>query len=141
MSNQYTTDKRKIQTTLNKAHNLAKSKCANYTGKTGCIQTAHGECVLSFECERVTANVCPYFMKSVLPADPIFFQEYLSFFPDDYPLKPKKEKQINTHKCTECNKAFIRKSNRQIYCQTCANERRKRQSRLRMREHRNKANK
>src|SRR5699024_9929033 len=133
--NQDSKDKRKIQATINKAHRLAKDKCANFTNKTGCRQTAHGQCVFSFSCDRVTGNVCPYFMKAVLPSDPIFLQEYLSYFPDDYPLKPKKDEQIKTHKCAVCKSDYVRKSNRQKYCEPCGNERRKTQSKQRMQEY------
>lgn len=135
---QHSTDKRKTQTILNKLHRHARDNCANHIGKDGCIQTVHKRCVYSFQCDRVIGNVCPYFMKAVIPSDPILFDQYLKYFPDNYPLKPKKDERIKTHDCRECGKPFIKNSNRQVYCNPCGIARRKKQATARKQKQRNK---
>lgn len=133
MTNRKTTDQRKTSSMLHRVHSHAKANCANHFGKDGCRVTAHGKCVLSLESERVIGNVCPYFMKAVLPTDSILFDQYLEFFPDDYPLKPAKKARIITHNCDGCSKQYVRSSNRQKYCEPCADDRKKSQARERMR--------
>src|SRR5699024_235692 len=131
-------NKRKTQTILNKLKRHAKNNCANHYDKNKCMITHHQLCVYSFKCDRVTGNICPYFIKSVAPSDPILFDEYLQYFPDDYPLKPKKEDRIKTYKCKECGEPFVKNSNRQIYCSPCAVERRRTQAQRRKQKQRRK---
>lgn len=58
------------------------------------------ECVLAIEVGRVSTNVCPYYMKSVGPGDPVLFDEYVRQFPDGYPLKS--DKSGFPDKCERC---------------------------------------
>jgi len=131
-----TKDKRKISALQGRLHRHAKGNCANHIGADGCQATLHGKCVLSFGADRPTANVCPYFMKSVGPSEPELFDEYLRYFPDDYPLKPKGAPDKNTDHCAKCGGNYERGSNRQIYCGDCAKEIRKEQERIRQKKRR-----
>ena len=81
-------DKRKTKSLQKRIHKHARENYASHSGDDGCLLTMHEKCVLSFEADRVCANVCPYFMKAVGPGDPVLFDEYVREFPDGYPLKP-----------------------------------------------------
>ena len=128
--------KREVRTMQNKVHRLAKGTCANHTGEDGCRETIHGKCVLSFNADRVTGNVCPYFMKSVGPSEPGLFHEYLEHFPTGYPLKP--DKTEFPDKCEKCFQRYKRTSNRQKYCERCRDDVKREQSKARMKEKRRK---
>lgn len=110
-------DKRQVKSLQKRIHRHAKHNCSNHTGENGCHATMHGKCVLSFEADRVTANVCPYFMKAVGPSAPGLFDEYLEQFPDGYPLK--KLKTEFPDKCERCFQRYKKASNRQKYCDNC----------------------
>lgn len=128
-------NKREVNAIQKRLHRHAKGNCANHTGADGCMATMHGKCVLSFEADRLTANVCPYFMKAVAPSEPKLLDEYLRFFPDDYPLKPEPVKEL-ADKCAKCGEGYERKSNRQIYCENCSAEIRRNKERIRQQERR-----
>ena len=110
-------DQRQVRALQKRVHKHAKHTCASHTGDDGCLETMHGRCVLSFSAERVTANVCPVFMKSVGPSEPGLFDAYLDEFPDGYPLKPNKTEFPD--KCTRCYQRYKKASNRQKYCDRC----------------------
>ncbi|MED0701083.1 cysteine-rich VLP protein [Aeribacillus composti] len=108
-------NQRKIKSLQNRLARLARQNCANYQGGE-CLIMLGGQCVLEIETDRLPANVCPYFMKFVLPADPALMDEYLDYFPCGYPLK--KEKQ-NLNPCARCGELFEKRSNAAKYCPTC----------------------
>jgi hypothetical protein len=70
-------DKRKTKSLQKRIHKHAKGNCANHSGEDGCLVLERSECVLAIEVGRVSANVCPYSMKSVGPGDPVLFDEYV----------------------------------------------------------------
>jgi len=128
-------NKRQTNALQSRLHKHAAKGCSNHTGSDGCLITMHGKCVLSFAADRVTANVCPYYMKAVGPNETKLFEEYLQFFPKNYPLKPKPKVEY-TDKCAKCGKGYPRKSNRQIYCTNCTAEIRREKERIRAQERR-----
>lgn len=128
-------NQRQVRSIQSRIHRHAANECANYVQETnGCPLTPHGKCVLSFDADRPTANVCPYFMRSVGPSDPALFAEYLEWFPDDYPLKPKPIK--GGKDCAKCGQQFKPTSGRQKYCNDCRDKVKADQAKRRMKEHR-----
>ena len=113
-------DKRKTKSLQKRIHKHARENCASHTGEDGCLLTMHEKCVLSFEADRVSANVCPYYMKAVGPGEPVLFDEYVRQFPDGYPLKP--DKSEFPDKCERCHQRYKKSSNRQKYCERCQSE-------------------
>lgn len=134
------TTKQETKKILNKSHKHAKNHCANHTGKNGCLMTAHGKCVLSFDSDRVAGNVCPYFLKSVLPMDKKLERDYTEQLPDGHKMKPDKEDTLNLHDCLSCGKKFVKNSNRQKYCKDCSRTVKNKQSKNRMKKHRGNSN-
>ncbi|MBB6449602.1 hypothetical protein HNR44_001551 [Geomicrobium halophilum] len=112
-------NQRKVNSLQKRLHKHAAQTCANHTGRDGCLITPHERCIFAFDVDRPAANVCPYFMQSVAPADPALNDELLSYFPDDYPLKPAKSSAADRADCAECKRQFVRRSNRQKYCDEC----------------------
>lgn len=123
-------DKRKVRALLKRVHRHARDNCALHTGNDGCLATRHRKCVLSFDCDRVCGNVCPYFMRSVLPVDEQLFHDYIEHFPDDYPLKPDAKSLPDV--CERCGGRYKKASNRQKYCASCRVQVRKEQAKRRM---------
>ncbi|WP_061570295.1 cysteine-rich VLP protein [Caldibacillus debilis] len=108
-------NQRKIRSLQSRLARLARQNCANYEGGECLIQPC-GQCIVEIETDRLPANVCPYFMQAVLPADPALMDEYLDYFPRGYPLK--KEKQ-NLKPCERCGELFEKRSNAAKYCDHC----------------------
>lgn len=125
-----TRERRQVNSLQRRIHSHAKSNCANHTGDDGCIMAQHGKCVLSFEADRVTANVCPYYMRSVGESNVKLFDEYLRFFPVDYPIKSS-DYGMDKDQCAKCGEDYVRNSNRQIYCKECSAEIRRNKERER----------
>jgi hypothetical protein len=75
-----------------------------------------GECVVTIQTDSMPGNVCPVFMRTVLPVDSELMNEYLEYFPPDYPLKKKRR---NMKPCDKCGDKFEAKSNRAKYCEHC----------------------
>jgi len=108
-------NQRKLRSIQSRLARLARQNCANYSaGK--CLLKRCGKCVVEIETDRLPGNVCPYFMKFVLPADSKLMGEYLDYFPRGYPLK--KEKQ-NLKLCERCGEPFEKRSNAAKYCDNC----------------------
>lgn len=127
-------NKRQAKSLQRRIHKHARDNCASHTGEDGCLLTMHEKCVLSFESDRVTANVCPYYLKAVGPGDPVLFDEYVREFPDGYPLKPSKTEFPD--RCERCNQRYKKASNRQKYCKICQSEVKREQAKQRMKEKR-----
>lgn len=97
---------------------LARRQCASFDTST------EDRCLFGYKCEPAR---CPYFRKSVLPADPEIERAYrLERGQAD-------EKDANCRKCTT---PFERESNRQIYCEKCGIEAARLARNKRMREYR-----
>lgn len=123
-------NQRKIRSIQSRLARLARQNCANFEGGE-CLIMPGGQCVLEIEADRLAANVCPYFMQAVLPADPALNDEYLNYFPRGYPLK--REKSGLPDVCERCGNRYKRTSNRQKYCDRCRDEVRREQAKRRMR--------
>ena len=123
-------NQRKIRSIQSRLARLARQNCANYEGGACLIQPC-GQCIVEIETDRLPANVCPYFMQAVLPADPALMDEYLDYFPRDYPLK--RENSGLPDVCERCGDRYKRTSNRQKYCHQCRDEVRREQAKRRMR--------
>lgn len=128
-------NQRKVKSLLTRLNRYASTHCATHQDKDGCMITPHEKCVLTFEADRPTANICPYFLKHVLPGNAQLFGEYIEYFPDGHPMKPKKLSADSPH-CEECGCPFKRKSNRQKYCGTCSDIVRRRKKAKAQRERR-----
>lgn len=108
-------NQRKIRSIQSRLARLARNNCANYDGGK-CLIMPGGQCVLEIETDRLPANVCPYFMQSVLPADSKLMGEYLDYFPRDYPLK---NDRPSLKPCERCGELFEKRSNAAKYCDHC----------------------
>lgn len=108
-------NQRKLRSLQSRLGRLARQNCANYSAGN-CLLARCGKCVLEIEADRLAANVCPYFMKHVLPADAELFAEYLEYFPRGYPLKKEKP---SLKPCERCGELFEKLSNAAKYCPTC----------------------
>ncbi|WP_445662526.1 cysteine-rich VLP protein [Cytobacillus sp. FSL K6-0265] len=98
---------------MNKLQRLAERQCANYD-KEMCLPI-DAPCVLSAGCLR-----CPYFERSVLPAEQKLERDYWQARGTVYE---------NTVICKRCGLAYTRKSNAQKYCEECRGDVTKRQKR------------
>lgn len=109
-------NQRKVKSMRSKLGRLAKG-CASYKEGGGCHVQRCGLCVVQIETDSPVGNVCPYFMRSVLPADPKLETEYLSYFPQ----KQQKETEgsRNLKDCARCGDKFRPGSNRARYCKHC----------------------
>lgn len=108
-------NQRKVRSIQSKLARLARNDCANY--KDGACELQRcGQCIVAIETETLPGNVCGYFMKHVLPDEPKLNDDYLEFFPSDYPLK-KSKKKLST--CNRCGDHFQKESNSAKYCSDC----------------------
>ncbi|MBD7965389.1 cysteine-rich VLP protein [Fictibacillus norfolkensis] len=121
-------NQRKLDSVKSKAKRLAKAECANFTGNEGCYVTCGNRCILFYESEGI-GNVCPYFIKAVLPGDHKLESEYRDLF--NIPTEKK-----STDLCEECSRPIERTSNRQKYCGECRGEVRKTKEKKRQQERR-----
>ncbi|VDG98857.1 Uncharacterised protein [Lysinibacillus sphaericus] len=95
---------------------MARKSCANYCG--GC---PFATCIVQIDTGRIESNVCPYFVKSVLPMDTKLESEYTAaVYGTDY----------DNH-CERCKVGFEPTSNRQKYCPDCSAIIRKESDRIR----------
>lgn len=108
-------NQRKLRSIQSRLGRLARKNCANYEGGK-CLIMPGGQCVLEIETDRLPANVCPYFMKFVLPADSKLMDEYLEYFPRGYPLKNDRPR---LKPCVRCGDLFEKRSNAAKYCDHC----------------------
>ncbi|MEH7374932.1 cysteine-rich VLP protein [Neobacillus drentensis] len=108
-------NKRKTDSIRSRLARLARNSCATYNDGACALQQC-GLCVVTIKTDTLPGNVCPYFMKSVLPADAPLMNEYLEYFPKDYPLQ-KTKKKLST--CQRCNEQFQKRSNSAKYCDDC----------------------
>jgi hypothetical protein len=108
-------NQRKVKSIQSKLSRLARNECANYKNGACEIQQC-GICVVTIETDSLPGNVCPYFMKHVLPDALELNEEYLEYFPKDYPLK-KTKKRLST--CQRCNEQFQKHSNSAKFCDDC----------------------
>lgn len=74
------------------------------------------QCVVCIRTDSMPGNVCPYFMRHVLPGDAKLNDEYLEYFPASYSLRKEKKKVAE---CLRCGDAFEKKGNRAKYCNEC----------------------
>lgn len=120
-------NQRKLRSIQSRLGRLARKNCANYSAGN-CLMARCGKCVVEIETDGLPANVCPYFMKFVLPADPALMDEYLEYFPRDYPLKNDRPR---LKPCERCGELFEKRSNAAKYCDHCrkVNERDKARTR------------
>jgi hypothetical protein len=105
----------------NRIKTLARNQCANFCGTNGCQLEPNGQPRCNFYREDKQARPfiesgslrCLYFERAVLPTDPALSDAYFSADagPGD--------------KCATCGLPFVRRSNRQRYCPTCAEARRR----------------
>jgi hypothetical protein len=99
-------NQRKIKSLRSRLARLARNNCA------GCSLP----CVVVIETDSAIGNVCSYFMRSVLPADPALERVYLEYFPDDYLLK----KILTTKKnCDRCRTPIELDGPNRKYCAEC----------------------
>jgi Cysteine-rich VLP len=108
-------NQRKLRSIQSRLGRLARKNCANYSAGN-CLMARCGKCVVEIETDGLPANVCPYFMKFVLPADPALMDEYLEYFPRDYPLKNDRPR---LKPCERCGELFEKRSNAAKYCDHC----------------------
>jgi hypothetical protein len=108
-------NQRKVRSIQSKLSSLARHECANF--KDGACELQRcGQCIVTIPTETLPGNVCPYFMKHVLPDAPKLNDEYLEYFPKDYPLR-KTKKKLST--CLRCGDSFQKQSNSAKYCLEC----------------------
>lgn len=108
-------NQRKINSIRSKLTRLARNECANYNNGACPIQRC-GECIVAIETDTLPGNVCPYFMQSVLPADPELHAEYAETFPKGHALRKAKPKLSD---CQRCGEAFEKRGNAAKYCDDC----------------------
>jgi hypothetical protein len=108
-------NRRKLKTIRSRLARLARNNCANYKDGACEIQRCR-QCIVEIETDGLPGNVCPYFIKFVLPADPALMGEYLDYFPRDYPLK---NDRSSLKPCERCGELFEKRSNAAKYCPTC----------------------
>ncbi|MEK5500776.1 hypothetical protein [Bacillus sp. FSL M8-0168] len=131
-------NQRKINTMRTKLGRLARNQCANYKIGGSCDLQRCGLCTVEIKTDLMPGNICPYFMRNVLPADPALMREYLKYLPADHPLRNKSNR---AGKCKRCGQRFERRSNWQQYCAGCAVENEKENSRRRNRDYRDRQRK
>jgi hypothetical protein len=107
---------------------LARNCCANFTGNNECLLEPNGQprCTYYREDTGFPADDlrCFTFERSVLPSDPALESRYWN--------KP----TDNNAKCASCGSEYVKRSNRQKYCDKCKTQaetdaRRKRDARYR----------
>lgn len=121
---------RETQSLRAKLGRHARSNCASY----GCDACPFAVCVVEIQAERIAANTCPYFVRHVLPSDPVLERDYQDALPNSHPAKTKPEVVATGKRCATCEVRFEPRSNRQLYCAGCAEERRKQKEAERKRE-------
>lgn len=131
-------NQRKINSRRSKLGRLARNHCANYKSGGACDLQRCGLCTVEIKTDSIQGNICPYFMRNVLPAEPALMREYLECLPADHPLRNKSNR---AGKCNRCGQRFERRSNRQQYCAGCAVENEKENSRRRNRDFRDRQRK
>lgn len=131
-------NQRKINTMRTKLGRLARNQCANYKSGGACDLQRCGVCTVEIKTDSMPGNVCPYFMRNVLPVDPVLMRKYLEYLQSDHPLQSKSNR---AEKCKRCGHRFERKSNRQLYCAGCAVKSEKENSRRRNRDYRDRQRK
>lgn len=109
-------NQRKVDSIRSKLARLARNDCALYKKDGECDIQQCGLCIVTIKTDSLPGNVCPYFMKHVLPADTVLMNDYLEYFPKGYPLK-KTKKRLST--CHRCNEQFQSRSNAAKYCDFC----------------------
>lgn len=130
-------NQREVRSIRAKLARLARNECSlNQNG--GCPAQQCGQCVVEIRTDSMIGNVCPYFMRSVLPSDPTLNADYLDYFPRDYPLR-KKLKEAD--RCEGCNVEIEKRNNRHKFCDKCSAERERAKSRERNRKYRDKQRK
>jgi hypothetical protein len=109
-------NKRQINSTQSKLAHLARHNCASYKDGGLCDLQRSGLCVVAIKTDSLPGNVCPYFMRSVLPAEPKLQADYLDYFPRGYPLKKTKKPSAT---CQRCGEPFEKRSNAAKFCDDC----------------------
>lgn len=108
-------NQRKVKSLQSKLARLARNSCANFKdGK--CDLQQCDMCIVEIKTDTLPGNVCPYFLKHVLPADAKLNDDYLEHFPKGHPLKKTKRK-LST--CLRCGDRFQKQSNSAKYCTDC----------------------
>lgn len=108
-------NQRKVRSIQSQLARLARKNCANY--KDGACELQRcGDCIVEIATETLPGNVCPYFMKHVLPEEVNLNEQYLEYFPREYPLR-KTKKKLST--CLRCGDSFQKQSNSAKYCSDC----------------------
>ncbi len=106
-----------------------KRSCAAFAAKE-CANNQDGRC-LPEDCLCFVflplCGVCRYFLKAVLPLNPLLLAAVKKRIDGEREIKKK---------CDVCGAAFIPASNRQRYCPDCAKEAKRRATAKRVREHR-----
>ncbi|WP_199880717.1 cysteine-rich VLP protein [Bacillus massiliglaciei] len=108
-------NQRKVKSIRSKLGRLARNKCTNYNEGSCPIQSC-GQCVVTIETVTLPGNVCPYFMRHVLPADLSLQSEYAETFPKGHILRKKKPKLSD---CKRCGDPFEKRGNAAKYCDDC----------------------
>ena len=108
-------NQRKVKSIRSKLARLARNNCASYNNGSCPIQRC-GECIVAIETETLPGNVCPYFMRSVLPAEPTLHSDYAETFPKGHALRKEKPKLAE---CKRCGGAFEKRGNAAKYCDDC----------------------
>lgn len=109
--------------------NLAKTMCANYDRKYGCLPL-DGECYMFYGVGYTNTAMCKYFKNSVLPLNP---QLEATLNGEDIAERIKK--------CEICGNEFYTTGNKSKYCKYCAHRVRRRQKNESDRKRRLKADK
>ncbi|WP_199925469.1 hypothetical protein [Paenibacillus bouchesdurhonensis] len=112
---------------LNRIKTLARNQCANFCGSNGCRIEPNGQPRCNFYRDDPQAAPfieagtirCLYFEHAVLPVDLALSDAY--YAADSEPGA----------KCVTCGLPFARRSNRQRYCPSCAQARRRELDRAR----------
>lgn len=113
--------KRQTQSLRSKLGRHAATNCASYR----CDACPFAVCVVEIQADRIAANTCPYFIKSVLPSDPVLESEYMDALPNSHPAKPKPEIEATGKRCETCSIRYEPRSNSQRFCTSCASENRR----------------
>jgi hypothetical protein len=108
-------NQRKVNSIQSKLARLARNECVNYK-QGACELQRCGTCIVEIRTDSLPGNVCPYFMKHVLPADIKLNDDYLDTFPREHPLRKTKRK-LST--CLRCGDSFQKRSNAAKYCDDC----------------------
>jgi hypothetical protein len=111
---------------------LARSSCAAFTGSDGCRYQPNGQsrCQWFRDDPQVTPFLndgglrCGYMEKHVLPADKALQTAYWS------------TDKIRGNSCKACGLPYVKRSNRQRFCENCAADRKRQRARDGMKKNR-----